>query len=62
VEAGEGMKQLAEIKDSLDFGVKQQFLDPLQQLYDKDIKEVMVKTKHAPVSRMLLILDVAKVY
>nr|CAB3266045.1 endophilin-A2 [Phallusia mammillata] len=38
---GDGMTQLGEIKDSLDFGVKQQFLDPLQQLCDKDIKEVM---------------------
>ena len=36
------MTQLSEIKDSLDVGVKQNFLDPLQQLCDKDIKEVMV--------------------
>lgn len=39
---GESFRQLSEIKDSLDVGVKQDFLDPLQQLLDKDIKEVMV--------------------
>lgn len=41
VEIGESLRQLSEIKDSLDVGVKQDFLDPLQQLLDKDIKEVM---------------------
>lgn len=41
VEVGESLKQLSEIKDSLDVGVKQDFLDPLQQLLDKDVKEVM---------------------
>ena len=42
VEVGEAFNRLSEIKDSLDVGVKQDFLDPLQQLCDKDIKEVMV--------------------
>lgn len=41
VEVGESLRNLSEIKDSLDVGVKQDFLDPLQQLLDKDIKEVM---------------------
>ena len=41
-QAGDSFRQLSEIKDSLDVGVKQDFLDPLQQLVDKDIKEVMV--------------------
>jgi len=40
-QAGDSFRQLSEIKDSLDVGVKQDFLDPLQQLVDKDIKEVM---------------------
>ena len=41
-EVGDALCQLSEIKDSLDVGVKQDFLDPLQQLCEKDIKEVMV--------------------
>ncbi|XP_077966542.1 endophilin-A3-like isoform X1 [Styela clava] len=41
VEVGEALTQMSEIKDSLDINVKQNFIDPLQQLYDKDIKEVM---------------------
>jgi len=41
LQAGDSFRQLSEIKDSLDVGVKQDFLDPLQQLVDKDIKEVM---------------------
>ena len=41
-EVGESLAQMSEIKDSLDISVKQNFIDPLQQLCDKDIKEVMV--------------------
>lgn len=41
-EVGESFCQMSEIKDSLDISVKQNFIDPLQQLCDKDIKEVMV--------------------
>lgn len=44
-QVGDSFRQLSEIKDSLDVGVKQDFLDPLQQLVDKDIKEVMVRLK-----------------
>lgn len=36
------MKRLAEVKDSLDIEVKQNFLDPLQNLCDKDLKEIQV--------------------
>ncbi|XP_072051398.1 endophilin-A1-like isoform X1 [Amphiura filiformis] len=39
VDTGESMKQLSDIKDNLDFTVKQNFLDPLQHLRDKDLKE-----------------------
>ncbi|XP_056605380.1 endophilin-A3a isoform X1 [Triplophysa dalaica] len=41
VEIGEAMKQMAEIKDALDINVKQNFIDPLQTLQDKDLKEIV---------------------
>lgn len=40
VDIGEAMKQMAEVKDALDIGVKQNFIDPLQTLQDKDLKEI----------------------
>ncbi|XP_056132239.1 SH3-domain GRB2-like 1b [Lampris incognitus] len=40
VDAGEAMKRLAEVKDSLDIDVKQNFIDPLQGLCDKDLREI----------------------
>lgn len=42
LDAGESMKCLAEVKDSLDIEVKQNFIDPLQNLCDKDLKEIQV--------------------
>ncbi|XP_053435627.1 endophilin-A2 isoform X1 [Nycticebus coucang] len=40
LDAGESMKRLAEVKDSLDIEVKQNFIDPLQSLCEKDLKEI----------------------
>ncbi|XP_012677262.1 SH3-domain GRB2-like 1b isoform X2 [Clupea harengus] len=40
IDAGDTMKRMAEVKDSLDIDVKQNFIDPLQGLYDKDIREI----------------------
>lgn len=42
VDVGESMKRLAEVKDSLDIDVKQNFIDPLQGLADKDLREIQV--------------------
>lgn len=45
IDVGEGMKRMAEVKDSLDIDVKQNFIDPLQAVADKDIKDIQVKSK-----------------
>ncbi|XP_068427324.1 endophilin-A2-like isoform X2 [Clinocottus analis] len=37
---GETMKRMSEVKDSLDIDVKQNFIDPLQAVADKDIKDI----------------------
>ncbi|XP_037132159.1 endophilin-A2-like isoform X1 [Syngnathus acus] len=37
---GESMKKLAAVKDSLDMDVKQNFIDPLQGVVEKDIKDI----------------------
>lgn len=42
VDASEAMKELGEVKDALDMEVKQNFIDPLQNLHDKDLKEIQV--------------------
>ena len=42
MEAGESYKQLAEIKYCAEDNVKQNFLEPLQNLQNKDLKEVNV--------------------
>ncbi|XP_016430658.1 endophilin-A1-like [Sinocyclocheilus rhinocerous] len=40
IDVGEAMRELAEVKDALDMEVKQNFIDPLQNLHDKDLKEI----------------------
>ncbi|XP_034750770.1 SH3 domain containing GRB2 like 2a, endophilin A1 isoform X12 [Etheostoma cragini] len=40
IDAGEAMRELGEVKDALDMEVKQNFIDPLQNLYEKDLKEI----------------------
>lgn len=46
VEVGDSMKQMADVKYSLDDNIKQNFLEPLHHLQTKDLKEVMVKHLH----------------
>ncbi|CAL8246666.1 unnamed protein product [Lota lota] len=41
VDMGEAMRQMADVKDGLDISVKQNFIDPLQNFQDKDLKEIM---------------------
>jgi hypothetical protein len=45
VEAGESYKHLAEIKYNLEDNIKQNFIEPLTQMQNKDLKEVNVSTK-----------------
>ncbi|ROL01500.1 Endophilin-A1 [Anabarilius grahami] len=40
LDAGESMRELGEVKDALDITVKQNFIDPLQNLHEKDLKEI----------------------
>lgn len=42
VDTGEGLHQMADAKDALDVSVKHNFIDPLQNLQDKDLKEITV--------------------
>lgn len=45
IDIGESMKRMAEVKDSLDIDVKQNFIDPLQAVAEKDIKDIQVESK-----------------
>ncbi|XP_042572237.1 SH3 domain containing GRB2 like 2a, endophilin A1 [Cyprinus carpio] len=40
IDVGEAMRELGEVKDALDMEVKQNFIDPLQNMHDKDLKEI----------------------
>lgn len=39
------MRELGEVKDALDMEVKQNFIDPLQNLHEKDLKEIQVRVQ-----------------
>lgn len=43
---GEAMKQVAQARDSMDARVKQTFIDPLQSLQHKELKEIEVSPKY----------------
>uniref|UniRef100_UPI00358EB9A0 endophilin-A3-like isoform X1 n=1 Tax=Myxine glutinosa TaxID=7769 RepID=UPI00358EB9A0 len=40
IEVGEGMKKLAEVKDSLDINVQHNLLEPMQALQEKELKDI----------------------
>ncbi|KAE8632721.1 hypothetical protein XENTR_v10001650 [Xenopus tropicalis] len=40
IDVGDAMRELSDIKDCLDIDVKQNFIDPLQNLHDKDLREI----------------------
>lgn len=40
---GEALKQMAQARNVLDVQVKDGFIDPLQTLQEKDLKEIMVR-------------------
>lgn len=42
-EMGEALKQMAEVKYALEDNVKQNFLEPLNQLQNKDVRDVQVR-------------------
>ena len=54
VDVGEALKLMAEVKDSLDINVKQTFIDPLQLLQDKDLKEIGVSLPGCPVLLIMI--------
>lgn len=43
IDLGESLRQMAGIKYALEDNIKQNFLDPLSQLKDNDIRDVLVK-------------------
>lgn len=45
VEMGEAMRRLAEVKDSLDIDVKQNFIDPFQTIVEKDLRDIQHQLK-----------------
>lgn len=42
IDVGEAMRELSDVKDALDMEVKQNFIDPMQNLHEKDLKEIQV--------------------
>lgn len=53
MEMGEAMKRLAEVKDSLDIDVKQNFIDPFQTIVDKDLKDIQVENCNQLLSEII---------
>ncbi|KAM3828151.1 endophilin-A3 isoform 3-T3 [Vipera latastei] len=58
IDVGESMKQMAEVKDSLDITIKQNFIDPLQLLQEKDLREIGIEQ----VCQVLVLVEAALDY
>lgn len=56
LEMGESLKQMADVKYSLDDNTKQNFLEPLHSLQMKDLKEVMVSNYFRPILICIIII------
>lgn len=52
------MRELGEVKDALDMEVKQNFIDPLQNLHEKDLKEIQVRVQKFDLQKPIIILSV----
>ena len=53
LETGESMRQIADIKYNLDDNMKMNFLEPLHNLSNKDVKEVMVSNFKTSSAKLL---------
>lgn len=42
MDTGQALKQMAEVRDCMDVRVKRIFIDPLQMLQEKELKEIAV--------------------
>lgn len=59
---GEALKQMAEVKYALEDNVKQNFLEPLNQLQSKDVRDVQVQMKlsfYYLISHLIVYLSVS---
>lgn len=52
------MRELSEVKDALDMEVKQNFIDPLQNLHEKDLKEIQVRVQNFDLQKPIITLSV----
>lgn len=52
------MRELGEVKDALDMEVKQNFIDPLQNLHEKDLKEIQVRVQNFDLQKPIITLSV----
>lgn len=57
---GEALKQMADVKYSLDDNIKQSFLEPLHHLQTKDLKEVMVRHQFVILKLMFSFINIMR--